>query len=64
MSEPIHYVMGFDDELAMKYKFDIMEGFLSLSLDEVLWYSGATHSEAIYRLKSINISAPIYEASF
>ena len=60
----MHYVMGFDDELAIEIQIDIMEVSFNLSLDEVLWYSGATHSEAIYRLKSINISAPIYEASF
>ena len=60
----MHYVMGFDDELAIEIQIDIMEVSFNLSLDEVLWHSGATHSEAIYRLKSINISAPIYEASF
>ena len=62
----MHYVMGFDDELAIEIQIRlwIIEVSFNLSFDEVLCYSGATHIEAIYRLKSINISAPIYEASF
>ena len=32
----MHYVMGFDDELAIEIQIDIMEVSFNLSLDEVL----------------------------